>query len=224
MIYVIVDRMNITLFFLTFAPPILILAYIIKADKFSEPIAAIVKVFLLGVFITGFAGYFNALLIPEGSNRHYLAGLTEESLKYMVLFFYVRKQNYFDEPMDAIVYGVLVSLGFATLENYEYVTRFIEHGQDVAILRAFSAIPLHAMCGVIMGFYFGMANFYKGGNNYAKALLIPICIHGLYNFVAGYSFHLTTIFILVLFFHAKRLHHQFVMLQQNKTREAEPKL
>jgi RsiW-degrading membrane proteinase PrsW (M82 family) len=216
--------MDITLFLLTFSPPALILAYIIRADKFREPFSAMAKVFLLGVAITLLAGYFNSLLIPEGSNRHYLAGLTEESLKYMVLFFYVRKQNYFDEPMDAIVYGVLISLGFATLENYEYVVRFIEYGEEVAILRAFSAIPLHAMCGVIMGFYFGIANFYTVENNYVKALLIPICIHGAYNFVAGYTFHLTTIFITVLFFYTKRLHITFTVLQETKTSEPEPRI
>ena len=149
--YGIVIGMSITLIILTFAPPLLILGYIIRADKFPEPIGAVITVFCLGIGITFFAGILNSIVIPEGSNRAYLAGVTEESLKYLVLLFYVRKKAYFDEAMDGIVYGVLISLGFATLENYHYVIRFIEHGQEIAILRAFSAIPLHAMCGVIMG-------------------------------------------------------------------------
>ena len=32
----------------------------------------------------------------------------------------------FNEPMDAIVYGTVVSLGFATLENYDYVYRLLK--------------------------------------------------------------------------------------------------
>ncbi len=216
--------MSITLIILTFAPPLLILAYIIRADKYPEPVYAVIKVFMLGIGITFFAGILNSILIPEGSNRAYLAGVTEESLKYMVLLFYVKNQDFFDEPMDAIVYGVLVSLGFATLENYQYVIRFIEHGQQIAILRAFSAIPLHAMCGVIMGFYFGMANFYHVERNYFKALLVPMSVHAAYNFIAGFSYYLTTIFILILFFQTKRLHCNFVALQQNKNQEAEFKI
>ena len=31
------------------------------------------------------------------------------------------KRNEFNEPMDGLVYGVVVSLGFATYENYTYV-------------------------------------------------------------------------------------------------------
>ena len=222
--YGIVIGMSITLIILTFAPPLLILGYIIRADKFPEPIGAVITVFCLGICITFFAGILNSIVIPEGSNRAYLAGVTEESLKYLVLLFYVRKKAYFDEAMDGIVYGVLVSLGFATLENYHYVIRFIEHGQEIAILRAFSAIPLHAMCGVIMGFYFGMANFYNVGQNYIKALLVPMCVHAAYNFIAGYSFYLTTIFILILFFQVKNLHATFVALQQKKFIEKETKL
>ena len=216
--------MDTKLIILTFAPTVLILSYIILADKFREPFSAIVKVFCLGVAITFFAGYFNGLLILDNTNRSYLAGLTEESLKYLVLYFYVKKQTFFDEPMDAIVYAVLISLGFATIENYEYVTRYIEHGETVAIMRAFSAVPLHAMCGVVMGYYFGIANFYSVENNYAKALLIPMCIHAAYNFFTGYTFYLTTIFITILFFYAKRLHQSFSAQQKNKTTEYEHKI
>ncbi len=72
--------MSITLIIHTFAPPLLILAYIIRADKFPEPIGAVITVFCLGIGITFFAGILNSIVIPEGSNRAYLAGVTEESL------------------------------------------------------------------------------------------------------------------------------------------------
>ena len=32
-------------------------------------------------------------------------GLVEETLKFLVLYFYVLKEKAFNEPMDAIVYG-----------------------------------------------------------------------------------------------------------------------
>ena len=44
---------------------------------------------------------------------------------FSILFLRI-KEKAFNEPMDAIVYGVVVSLGFATLENYDYVFRLAE--------------------------------------------------------------------------------------------------
>ena len=64
--------------------------------------------------------------------------------------------------LDGIVYGVTVSLGFATYENYDYVYRLAlewkEYGitsQDVAIVRSYSAVPMHGLNGCLMGFYLG---------------------------------------------------------------------
>ena len=61
--------------------------------------------------------------------------------------------------MDALVYGVAVSLGFAAYENWEYVLNPIYLDNDyqqagaIAIIRSFSAIPLHALAGIFMGFF-----------------------------------------------------------------------
>ena len=45
---------------------------------------------------------------------------SEELLKFIILYFVVLRRDEFNEPMDGIVYGVTVSLGFATFENYDY--------------------------------------------------------------------------------------------------------
>ena len=49
------------------------------------------------------------------------AAPVEEVLKFTVLYSLVYKMKDFNEPIDGIVYGVTVSLGFATLENIYYV-------------------------------------------------------------------------------------------------------
>ena len=63
----------------------------------------------------------------------------------------------FDEPTDGMVYGVIASLGFATLENiyYVYVLKdyFETTSMTLAIVRSFSAIPAHALFGAFMGYY-----------------------------------------------------------------------
>jgi len=44
--------------------------------------------------------------------------LTEEMLKFLVVYFLYFKQPFFDEPMDGIVYCVLVGMGFVSVENF----------------------------------------------------------------------------------------------------------
>ena len=87
--------------------------------------------------------------------------------------------------MDGLVYGVAASLGFAAYENIGYVLSFYkEPSFNIAIVRAFSAVPMHALCGVIMGFLIQQTIFEKKHNylNLILALLIPVGMHGLYNY------------------------------------------
>ena len=55
--------------------------------------------------------------------------------------------------MDGIVYGVTVSLGFATYENYDYVFRLAELWEidpyQMAIWRSYTAVPLHGLNGCV---------------------------------------------------------------------------
>ena len=78
----------------------------------------------------------------------------------------------FNERMDGLVYGICVSLGFATLENIDYVywqniQDFTSH--EIAILRSFSAIPAHGAFGLIMGYFFMKYSFVQKKNNLSHA-------------------------------------------------------
>ena len=118
-------------FFVTIVPSLLILAFFIFSDKFKEPKKSIIKVFFHGVLITIPAYVLNTAFYDYFFYRTYAsehligsfltAAPLEEGLKFLVLFFLVYKMKDFNEPMDGIVYGVCVSLGFATLENFYYV-------------------------------------------------------------------------------------------------------
>ena len=52
-----------------------------------------------------------------------LSGFVEELAKWVVLIAAVYHWDEFDEPLDGVVYGVAVALGFATLENFLFVAR-----------------------------------------------------------------------------------------------------
>ena len=211
---------------LTLGAPLLILLIIILSDKFREPIDLILKTFFMGIFLCLVAGELNFLLIPS-FEYSYIAGFTEETLKFLALFFYIRPKKAFDEPMDAIVYGTIISLGFATLENFFYV---YDPGDPevsslvIAIVRALSAIPLHATCGVIMGYFFGLYAFSGSRIFLIKSLLIPISTHAFYNYLVSVSSVLWFLFLWAAIFYTFQLHKKLSNLQRNKKIEHEKKL
>ena len=132
------------LLLITILPSLFLLIYFIKLDKYPEPTPIIIMTVLLGIMICIPAGILNDLLIPN-DNFNFLAAITEEPLKFLILYFFIKGRNFFDEPMDGIVYGVCVSLGFATHENFDYVFRLSESVQEafwIAGVRSFSAVPL----------------------------------------------------------------------------------
>ena len=71
---------------ITIGAPIAIIFFIIYSDKFKEPLDLILKTFFLGIFLCIPAGELNYLLI-QSPDQSYFAGLTEESLKFIVLYF-----------------------------------------------------------------------------------------------------------------------------------------
>ena len=108
----------------------------------------------------------------------------------------------------------MISLGFATIENICYV--FGNPGSEfsTAFIRMFTAIPLHAVCGVIMGYYVGMAKFDLENKKslLIKGIVYAIIIHGLYDYfiLAGYPFIFSIIVICLGFIYSKKAiyHHQ----------------
>jgi len=187
--------------FYAILPAVIILYYVYKRDKFPEPPRVVFITLLLGIGVT----FPLLLIIPfvEGilenlnlgleSDNFYMsfirAAFLEETMKFLVLVYYCLHLDEFDEPMDALVYGVAASLGFAVFENWEYVMgaagESIGYAKDVAFARAFSAVPMHALAGVFMGFFLMDAVFEKANRklNLFLALFFPVCLHGLYDLI-----------------------------------------
>jgi len=209
---------------ITVGVPLFIVFAIIYSDRFREPTDLVIKTFFAGVIICFPAAELNHLLIPS-YEYSYRAGFTEEMLKFLVLYFYIRPKSAFNEPMDAIVYGVLVSLGFATFENITYVYQgnFEVDSFSLAIMRAVSAIPLHATCGIIMGYFFGLYAFTYSKQFLIKSIIFPIGIHAIYNFLTSYDFFFLY-FLVAVMIYARGLHTELSELQSRKAREDETKV
>jgi protease PrsW len=187
--------MTIILIALAVLPSFAIIFWIYRQDKFEkEPMDLLFKAFVTGCASTipamlmqlQFRGWENAESLWDTAIFAFaIVGLTEELSKFILLRFFIYPNDEFNEPMDGIVYAVVVSMGFATVENLIYVL-----GEDggatigTAIGRAFTAVPAHAAFAVLMGSYIGLAKFVPEKRNayMLTGLLLAIFFHGLYDF------------------------------------------
>ncbi|WP_319560244.1 PrsW family glutamic-type intramembrane protease [Marispirochaeta sp.] len=189
--------MSIIPLIMAIVPSLVLVALFMRFDRSRpEPKGEILRAFMLGVFAT-----FPALVLeliadnffsPWFSNPFYLAileafviaALSEEWIKLMVVRYFLYRRSHFDEVMDGIVYTVAAGLGFACLENIIYVA---SGGITVALTRAFTAVPLHAVCSALLGYALGMARFAPTADEEQRlitgGLFLAVFIHGIYNFL-----------------------------------------
>lgn len=176
------------------APIVIIVLYIYLKDKYEkEPIRLLFYNFMLGavisIIITTMIYVIFEIILPLPD--HYsifqqlvkafiVVGLVEEFSKYIIVRYYAQPHKEFDEPFDGIVYAVMVSLGFAATENIAYV---VQGGYEVALLRAFTAVPAHATFGIMMGYYMGKAKFsVRRRKLNLLGLFLATLFHGAYDF------------------------------------------
>lgn len=181
------------------APGLAICIYIYWKDKFDpEPRGLLIKSFFLGIGSVVMTLLISEIILPpfgfESESRNMIwslisctlgIGLVEEYSKYFFVRYYAYRKPAFNEPFDGITYCVVVSMGFATIENFLYV---FEHGFETAVLRMFLSVPAHAVFGVIMGYHLGLQKHY--GRKYAGAygLMLAAGLHGLFDFFLFQSY------------------------------------
>uniref|UniRef100_UPI0040482E16 PrsW family intramembrane metalloprotease n=1 Tax=Polaribacter sp. TaxID=1920175 RepID=UPI0040482E16 len=194
------------LLLLALAPALIIMVYIYVKDKYEkEPIkllltnfglgasASIVLTFILSAIGKLFFSVTDPLSVFQQFIKAFvIVALVEELSKYLIVRYVAQRNSEFNEPFDGIVYAVMVSMGFATLENILYVFQF---GFGNGLLRAFTAVPAHATFGILMGYFMGLAKFSnKKAQLNLTGLLMAVLFHGAYdfflfvNFIPGLSF------------------------------------
>lgn len=178
---------------LALAPGIAIALYIYLKDKHErEPIGLLLISFLYGALstvitllvswpLTAHVSIDEASISDQFLNAFFLVALVEESSKFLFVRFILYPNKNFNEPFDGIVYALMVSMGFATLENVLYT---FQYGVETGILRMFTAVPAHATFGVLMGYFLGKAKFtHRKGLYYAVlGLGVATLFHGSYDY------------------------------------------
>jgi protease PrsW len=184
------------LLLLAIAPGIAICLYIYVKDQYNrEPPKYLLICFLLGILSAVAAAIIESVAIGafESYIDHSLpvfislllqafvfVAFTEEFCKFTVLKKYAFPKTAFDEPFDGIVYSIMVSMGFATIENIAYV---FEHGFETGVIRMFLSVPAHGCFAVLMGYYAGLAKFnpQNSGALLTKGLLLAVLFHGMFD-------------------------------------------
>jgi RsiW-degrading membrane proteinase PrsW (M82 family) len=179
---------------LAIAPGIVICLFIYFKDKYNrEPFGLLIVSFFMGmlaiipavviqVLLTNPAGQLlGASVLYVTVFSYLIVALSEEGSKFLVLRFIPYKRKAFDDPFDGIIYAVVVSMGFATLENIGYV---MQHGIGTGILRMFLSVPAHGTFGVLMGYHIGLAKFDPANRKKYMRLAIfwPVLFHGTFDF------------------------------------------
>lgn len=179
---------------LAIAPGLAIILFIIYRDRFDrEPRWTLLMSFVWGVLATVPAMVFEI----AADSQFQAVGITgtilftflfvavvEELVKFIPLRYYAFTRKSFTEPLDGIVHGVMIAMGFATLENIGYVLGAKPHeAVDTALLRMVSAVPGHATWGVIMGYFVGLAKFDYKRRPFLlfTGLLLAVIGHGAYD-------------------------------------------
>ena len=204
--------MSINLLVLAIYPSIAFILWTYLKDRYDkEPIKLLGKFFILGAFISiiGIICEDFLININKYNGNYYViyssfivAGFTEEGLKAIVLISNLIKEKNFNEKLDGIIYSIFLSLGFATVENIIYL--YFEDVSNifrVSIIRGIISVPAHMMFAITMGYYISK---YKFSNNRIKkreyiilAILIPILLHGIFDFLLMVEFKLSKVIFII---------------------------
>ena len=215
----------------TVIPPILIGIGIWKSDKFPEPGKFLVTAFLLGVSIFLPLDFLIIIaekhlgpllglnldeynLYREGKQEEgftwaahaymhfFRAAFLEEGLKFALLIFICVKLEALDEPIDAMVYGASIGLGYAAMENLFYLYAPDAWSLETVTMRYYPLV-MHLGFGVVMGWLLSLNLFDEESRFKRKFMLIlslaiPVIFHGVYNmYLAVHTFPILTIFLVI---------------------------
>lgn len=183
---------------LALAPGACIMLYIYLKDKHErEPVHLLIRSFLYGGLSVVVAFIISLPLEPflpvnerdfseQAIHAFLIVALVEEFSKFIFVRWVLYRDTHFNEPFDGIVYAVMVSMGFATVENILYVS---DGGIETAVLRMFTAVPAHGTFAVLMGYFIGKEKFQQSRPLLSfYGLITATFFHGAYDYFWFISF------------------------------------
>lgn len=189
------------------APGLFWLWYFYKRDEYEpEPLSLLAKLFFLGMAAALIAG------AAEMAAGRFVTGILffvlavpviEECSKFFMVLIFAYRDHEFDEPMDGIVYATAAALGFATIENLDYLMSLPPDSSVLVTgtLRAILTVPAHALFGIFWGYGLGIAKFSPAQTRAGiilAGLILGGGVHALFNFLLEASYTGFAILLLVV--------------------------
>lgn len=172
-------------------PTLILVGFVLYSDRRNkEPVRNIIICLLSGILSVALSGYLEQLVMPYIGNNTiltYIFAFIEEISKMAIFFLFVFDNKYYDDMYDGLVYMMLIALSFAGLENvmYAFSESTIQKSISLSIMRDITTIPLHVICGIIIGYFLSLSSFSKDkGRKYINillALLLSGALHGTFN-------------------------------------------
>ncbi len=240
--------MQLTLIYLATAlPVVLLLGIIYYVDRFREPPRFIIGTFFLGVGLV-YPLYLFIIIVEDviaplvgidpgnwGAYQNFFrAAYLEESLKFIFLIYFCARLSEMDEPMDPIIYGAALGLGYAGWENIGYVfnTNYVGELLDLSKMWELVLVRVgpafgHMGLGIIMGSLVGMNLFnqwdpFKRRLYIVLALMVPVVLHGTHNhFAAIESYHMLTVLIIasiLILYYQRREQNKKIVEREDRLR------
>lgn len=175
------------------APLISLLYYLFLKYKFpGGSFSLVFKSFLFGILCV------SLVLLAESIAEYYdwnnlknlrrvafysliITAFSAELGKFIILRYFILPKEMCKGPTDAIIYSVIISLGFICIWNIFYLFDIIDLQFD--LLYAFIIIPANITFAVVMGFFIGLGKIRK--NRFIDSmtgLSAATFFHGIFNF------------------------------------------
>ena len=195
---------NLFIVLIAVIPALIMMIFIYFQDNHErEPLGLLLKIFGLGVLSAvpsiiceaiaeklinvTFGGTF---LIYHMVTAFFGVAIIEEGFKFLAAYMVTWRNKHFNYKFDGVIYCLFGSMGFAAIENVLYLFR-AEADAVVGrgIQRGLLAIPAHAMCAILMGYFYGNAKYAKSygdrpgvKKNLFMGFIIACSLHGFYDF------------------------------------------
>ena len=166
--------------------PVYVIGLCLLSCIFTICLSLILGDVLLPKFDVVSSGLFSSY--TYSTLRILLLALVEEYSKLIVLYLFISKNSSFDDIYDGVVYSALIALSFAAFESVLYVLNEpnFTSMKTLALVRGLTSVPLHLICGIVMGYFVGREKFSWGTSRRVvlliSSLLVPAFIHFVYNF------------------------------------------
>ena len=187
------------------APALLMLWLVIAAEERPGPPAQVWTAFLLGAASISLLGLARAPFAKMVAAPHnpwtalavysvFGVALPEEAVKLIAIVVVSTRKRQLADPMNTVVYGAAVGLGFAAYENLAYLVQHADMWRSLAALRSVLTVPFHGALGIIAGAYLAMARagtalgahrHHRDWARFSSRLLMlmgPLALHSAFDF------------------------------------------